>query len=114
MLEGKKSHRDGQLVLKVLNNSNTKKKKLTISLLIYWNKLGRDKVNRGLDGDVVAVEIISPEEHQRAQDENELNRNTNIQLHPFESEPNNVVVSEITAEPTPAEMEGLSTLQSAG
>ncbi len=59
---------------------------------------GRDRVNRALDGDVVAVELINSEEME----------NQKIIVSP-ETESSNVVLAEETATPSAAALEGLQT-----
>jgi exoribonuclease R len=60
---------------------------------------GRERINRALDGDLVAVEIISAAE--------ESEQPKNISLHSSEMEKNSVGIAEETAVPSAADLEGL-------
>lgn len=59
---------------------------------------GRDRINRALDGDIVAVELIQP---------GEISKYSSIALHPSESLQASVSIAEDTAVPTAADIEGL-------
>lgn len=59
---------------------------------------GRDRINRALDGDIVAVELIQPDEASKP---------SIISLHPSEMAQTNVSIAEETAVPTAADIEGL-------
>jgi hypothetical protein len=70
---------------------------------------GRERINRALDGDIVAVEILTGEEL-----ETEKTKKT-IQAHPSETnETSVVVVAEETAVPSAADLEGLQKQPSGG
>lgn len=60
---------------------------------------GRERINRALDGDLVAVEIISATEESEQLKE--------ISLHSSEMEKNSVGIAEETAIPSAADLEGL-------
>jgi exoribonuclease R len=62
---------------------------------------GRERINRALDGDLVAVEIISAAEQSAEESK------SSISLHSSEIEKNSVGIAEETAVPSAADLEGL-------
>jgi exoribonuclease R len=78
---------------------------LRCDCLISVTLPGRERINRALDGDIVAVEILTTEE---------MEREKKIQTHPSEMDQDSVVVAEETAVPTAADLEGLQKQPSGG